>query len=993
MTTGIFEEDEIDILNDLERRIRGLEIATTAILHDEPQIVSGGAEGDTPIPSHIITGSIISDTLYAGTVQAFLIDATHIKTGSLTADVIDVGDLAADTAFVDDLTANFAFIQDLVANTAFITELTASSAFIDYLVGSTAFIDELTTNVAFIDDLTANTAFINELTTAMIDADSLIAMWADVSSLTVANTLTISGGGELRTTIGTQRTTFNSGGIKSYDTGTLAETFNLSAATGILTAKMVIQTGTQMPLGFIGGGNILPDSSFEGLNAATIWQGSGATIAVVTISNAFHGLKAMSVTALASGNFSLRHPANRVAVVPGKTYTATAYLMPSSLSGTVRIYIDTYNSTGTRVAATPGVSVALPGNVWTRISVTKTAESTGVAATTAVTAQVIVEGTGTAAGQVFYVDGVQLEVGEIATAYAPRPDEVLPGSITVNELSANSVSATQIQADAVTSAKILAGAVSANKISAIIAGGNLLSTVTTSFELNINGWSSASEYYLNSGTVISRDTGTYYHGGASMKVVTPGLAFAEGFSAQNLPGPFFANQPYTFSLWLKAAGAHNIQMWIANQGNTDTATTTTLVAAGWNRLKVTWTPTADWPTARVAVRTANATATTWYVDAVQLEQGDVMTAWKQYLSPAVMEGSTITGALIQTAVTGARVEMSGANNNFAIYDSSNVKIIDLNGVGGLSLESTINNYGYKPLPQRAVTWASAGIPGSGTSLIGSVYSNDPTKKTIMTYLNSTQGTAAGTTFASEGYIEVGQYAGITQITTPLRATVTTTTTKNIANTSATGSVKMEVYGTGSSQPSSATFEVASVTSPYAIPGIVASVYDGSGISGNSYTKKIIDTTGASDFAFTDGSNMGNAAVSLALSVDQSVSNPSGNILWTSEENDVYGMHSTSSNTDRITIPAGKAGFYIVTTSVSVDGTTGTRNVAIVKNGTLSIAAEARLPNTVDSTRLSAAGIVYLNVGDYLTVSLFHNSGSSRTVHAGYTRFAAARISI
>jgi hypothetical protein len=54
-----------------------------------------------------------------------------------------------------------------------------------------------------------------------------------------------------------------------------------------------------------------------------------------------------------------------------------------------------------------------------------------------------------------YVDAMQLEDGEVLTAYAPKPDELLPGAVTT----------TAIADDAVTTPKLIAGAVTAGKIS------------------------------------------------------------------------------------------------------------------------------------------------------------------------------------------------------------------------------------------------------------------------------------------------------------------------------------------------------------------------------------------------------------------------------------------------------------------------------------------------------------------------------------------------
>ncbi len=80
------------------------------------------------------------------------------------------------------------------------------------------------------------------------------------------------------------------------------------------------------------------------------------------------------------------------------------------------------------------------------------------------------------------VDNVQFEAGDVLTAYAPRPDEILAGSIqeqqinnaaiTEAKLAANAVTETKIANDSISTPKIIAGAVQANSIAAgaVVAG-------------------------------------------------------------------------------------------------------------------------------------------------------------------------------------------------------------------------------------------------------------------------------------------------------------------------------------------------------------------------------------------------------------------------------------------------------------------------------------------------------------------------------------------
>jgi hypothetical protein len=104
------------------------------------------------------------------------------------------------------------------------------------------------------------------------------------------------------------------------------------------------------------------------------------------------------------------------------------------------------------------------------------------------------------------------------------------------------------------------------------------------------------------------------------------------------------------------------------------------------------------------------------------------------------------------------------------------------------------------------------------------------------------------------------------------------------------------------------------------------------------------------------------------------------ITWNAENFDTDGFHSTSTNTGRITIPAGKAGKYLFIVDVSCDplGATGRRSTSFYKNGTIDAQFEVT-PGA--STYPSMAGsIIYdLAVGDYIDCRMYQTSGSNQTV--------------
>jgi hypothetical protein len=125
-------------------------------------------------------------------------------------------------------------------------------------------------------------------------------------------------------------------------------------------------------------------------------------------------------------------------------------------------------------------------------------------------------------------------------------------------------------------------------------------------------------------------------------------------------------------------------------------------------------------------------------------------------------------------------------------------------------------------------------------------------------------------------------------------------------------------------------------------------------------------------------------VSLFNTTTQSIPNATDTILtFDSEAWDTDGFHSTSSNTSRITIPAGLGGKYLVTmnTLPALSGTGG-RYMEIYKNG-------ARLVNDIGiagsaSLYVNVAGtfVVNLVATDYIEMMVYQDSGSAKNYNKG-----------
>lgn len=210
----------------------------------------------------------------------------------------------------------------------------------------------------------------------------------------------------------------------------------------------------------IGGGNLAPDSSFESTTSTLggwIINGGGPT-GVKDTARSWRGATALKVTTGAVENWGYypmdgavsggsTHPLRTI----GETYTASLYVNTDTAQ-TMSLY--DYGTSNTQ-----GPAVAVPANTWTRLRVTF------VAGTNVFLSPRIAGRTSALAGNV-WIDGFQIEIGDLATAYAPKPDEILPSTITVTEIADNAVTTPKLIANAVVASKIATDAITTDKLEA-----------------------------------------------------------------------------------------------------------------------------------------------------------------------------------------------------------------------------------------------------------------------------------------------------------------------------------------------------------------------------------------------------------------------------------------------------------------------------------------------------------------------------------------------
>jgi hypothetical protein len=102
----------------------------------------------------------------------------------------------------------------------------------------------------------------------------------------------------------------------------------------------------------------------------------------------------------------------------------------------------------------------------------------------------------------------------------------------------------------------------------------------------------------------------------------------------------------------------------------------------------------------------------------------------------------------------------------------------------------------------------------------------------------------------------------------------------------------------------------------------------------------------------------------------------------SERVDVGAMHSTSANTERITIPTGGGGWYLLGAHIQwAANATGSRSVSIVLNATTTLAYHTAINLTATVFEQSISTAYQLVAGDFIAGAGLQNSGGALNINA------------
>jgi hypothetical protein len=180
-------------------------------------------------------------------------------------------------------------------------------------------------------------------------------------------------------------------------------------------------------------------------------------------------------------------------------------------------------------------------------------------------------------------------------------------------------------------------------------------------------------------------------------------------------------------------------------------------------------------------------------------------------------------------------------------------------------------------------------------------------------------------------------------------------------------------------------DAAGMTNPMTTTG--DTIYSSSGSTparlGIGTTGQVLTVAGGVPTWATAGA--GFVGVKVFQSADQSLSNATFTaITFNSETFDTDGFHSTSVNTSRLTVPSGKAGYYLVTAQLAYNGNaTGQRQAEVTVNAAGGFAKFIQL-NAGSSYVPQPKGVTILNlaVGDYVELNGYQDSGGALTNYSG-----------
>lgn len=270
--------------------------------------------------------------------------------------------------------------------------------------------------------------------------------------------------------------------VVTYLTGTGQETaFATTNESSITTTTTSTQVTVNLPIGPAG-------VTQRRVYRTVVGGASGTEKLVATIANntaatytdnvADASLGAAIPTVNTTQNFVSVHSSTAVdpykRVMPGLNYSFSHYIWPYTAARQARIDINWYDINGTFISTTTGPTITPVAGQWNRVTATAMCP-----ANAAYSYGLHYIGVNAIAGDVSYIDGFQMEQGDVPSAWAPRPDEILYASINaqmINVAQLNAISADlgTITAGTLNSVFINSGQITSGTITSTTIGGGTI---------------------------------------------------------------------------------------------------------------------------------------------------------------------------------------------------------------------------------------------------------------------------------------------------------------------------------------------------------------------------------------------------------------------------------------------------------------------------------------------------------------------------------------
>lgn len=599
-------------------------------------------QADSIRTEHLSAGSITAETIAAGAITT-----GHLAAGSITASTIQAGTITADQIAAGSITADVIAASAIQTNHLAAGSVTAQIIQANAITAEHVQADSITATHIATDSITANEIRAGEVNATHITASTLQTLWTQSALIT---------GSEIRgarfvtsLTDANMRVDIQPSGMKGYNaSGEL--TFDIGSASGVI---IQADPGSTVPSttlsGYIGGGNLLPDSSFESpdptLNVTNTRVGfitsrnnasfEKATVGVHAGAVSFDGSSSLLVKnglTGTGGGATNPYVACELSTLPqfanfnslkGKPVVLSAWVYITGTDNTSPANLGMLGFwnplTGTLQSDNNTVG-SIPKNTWVRLTLKVTIPAASTSAL------IFFRNPWTSGLNNVYYDAIQFEIADKESAYSPKADEIIYGSIKSVMIGASEVKAGNIEA----------GSISTSHLTVAFGGPNRLinpgfenNSVAANTNVSIPGWDGLSN------ATTQRSTAQFRSGTSSMRLaaVAAGTSYTSNF---NFRPTVVGNQKYTFSGYAQnASGGKQLLariMWYdATVTNVGTDAQHQIVPGGvgaWTRFIATGTAPPTAVSARCLLYVISpAAGDAIFVDEVQFELGGDASPW------------------------------------------------------------------------------------------------------------------------------------------------------------------------------------------------------------------------------------------------------------------------------------------------------------------------------------------------------------------------------